>query len=198
MKIKLVIGVLLIILFPVIDAYPLFAQTTEQPDLTIISPQENSQIFGSKTNVSFIVNNFIFTNFSQRPKKAPGEGHLHVWLDKETLLLEEALEIAKATDFTIENVAQGHHQLVLEFVNNDHTSFKPKIIKSVNFTSKSAPQSPTPLPELTVIPSNKPQIDNQEDKLQTVKEINNLYVFGFLAVVLFILTGVIFANRKKH
>lgn len=160
------------------------------PKLTIVSPEEGSQILGSKVTVTFVVNNFIFTDYSKRPKKTAGEGHMHVWLDEENPSLENTQKITKATTFTLEDVPQGNHELVLELVNNDHSSFNPAVQQLVIFSTKQQ----VPQPSIIVSPTEPEKVEERKRDLQMLTSIGVTSLLGFLIFVLFAL---ILLRRKN-
>jgi hypothetical protein len=58
----------------------------------------------------------------------PGEGHLHFMLDLQPLVVHE-----RAEPYTFRDVAAGEHRLVVELVNNDHSSLDPPLVRQVRF-----------------------------------------------------------------
>lgn len=157
-----------------------FAQTPtneDEPVLAVSSPQENEQIFGSKIQVSFIVRNFIFTNPAVRTKNQKGEGHLNVWLDEENPTGENAQEITRAAEFSLEGVKEGRHQLILELVNNDGTSLKPPVRKIINFTTIAQK-------EVTGSVSNS----DEENEINVKKKQQMTYISSSLTIALLVIT----------
>lgn len=152
----------------IVPTNPEFEDT---PKLTIVSPVEGEQIFGSKVAVSFIVNNFIF-NY---------DGHLHLWLDQKDPTPDKVQEITKATDFTLEDLPGGSHQLVLELVNPNHASFNPKVIKEVNFVT-SQPQQINP----SVIPLG---VKTQEENKRTA-DLNIVTILSVTVAFFLLLIGI--------
>lgn len=150
---------------------PTYPESSDIPRLTIISPSEGGQIFGSRVAVSFIVNNFIFAY----------DGHLHIFLDQEEETSANAQEITKAIDFTLEDVPEGQHKLVLELVNNDHTSLKPKKTKEVHFSTS----QPKPT-NLTATPSG---IKTQEEN-KRLEGLNTLTLLSVTVILFVSLIGI--------
>lgn len=153
------------------------AQTMEEdedrPILNIITPQEGEQILGSKVVVSFIVNNFIFTDFHKRTKSAIGEGHIHLWLDEKNPSLDNAQEAIRAADITLENIPEGDHRLILELVNNDHSSLKTPVSKTIRFKTFQT-RSPTIVKQ-----------DENKNNLEKRKKLRAT-TFFFLTVAIFV------------
>jgi len=105
------------------------------PTLVIVNPQENEQIIGTTVNASFIIKSFIFTDYKiiTPGLGLEGIGHLHVWLDQEVKTKDNAQEITKKTDFSLENVTPGEHNLVFELVDNNHQSLQSPVRETVRF-----------------------------------------------------------------
>lgn len=181
---------------------PILAQTTsvekssdiiDLPKLTIISPTENQQIFGAKVIVSFIVNNFIFVDFTKRPKNSPGEGHLHLFLDNENTSSESARQFVKATQITLENLPAGSHKLTLELVKNNHSSYKPRVIESVNFTTQQVENTQTP-----TLNDKFTKEEEGKKKLAIAKKTSYLYALGLSTIGFLVILGSFLILRRKN
>lgn len=172
-----------------------FAQspvTNDVPILALISPTNNEQIFGSKVTVSFIVKNFVFTDFTVRTKNQTGEGHLNIWLDENNSSYENAQKIIRATDFTLEDIKAGNHQLILELVNNDNTSLKPPVVEVISFTTIAQREIPT------VTVTGEIKKDEESEKIKRVQRLTrllSLFSIGLVAVSLTVALGLIIFNR---
>ncbi len=127
---------------------PVYAQKNAPPVLSIASPHEGDTILGDRVTFSFIVGNFTFVDFNLKKTNAPNEGHIHLWLDQKNPTIENANEILSHEDVFFQNLPPGNHILITEVVQNDHSSFKPKIITTIHFHTQlplpSSPPSPTP------------------------------------------------------
>jgi len=81
----------------------------------------------------------------------PGEGHLHFMLDLEPLVVWERPE-----PYTFTDVPPGEHQLMVEVVENDHSSLAPPVIRAIHFRTAAAARdqgpSPAPAPESGALP----------------------------------------------
>lgn len=172
----------LFLFFFLVSSGLLFAEN-DLPQLTIISPEENAQILGSKVNVSFIVNNFIFSDFHKREENFTGEGHMLVWLDEEQETVETALQIVKAADFHLTNITEGSHTLVMELVNNDHSSLEPQVRKILSFTTSREKE--------------KADLVNKEEAKQEL-ELFSLTTFAIILIALVVIFfAFIIARNKK-
>lgn len=191
---------IIILLFPIISL-SVSAQTPTKkpispkvdddfPRLTIVSPEQGSQILGSKVTVTFVVNNFIFVDFAKRNKKTAGEGHMHVWLDEENPTPENAQKIIKATNFNLEDVPVGNHQLMLELVNNDHSSFNPPVIKIVSFATKQESAQPS----ITIGPTRPEAKGAEKGEIQMITTVG---IFAITGLLFFILFAIILLKRKS-
>lgn len=191
---KIVIKIFIIIFLLPVFSLSVSAQTPtidkDFPRLTIVNPEDGSQILGSKVTVSFVVNNFIFVDFAKITKKTAGQGHMHLWLDEKNPTPENAQKITKATSITLEDVPPGSHKLVFELVNNDHTSFKPPVTQTVNLTTKSEIQQPS----ITVIPTNTETNEQQKGEIKMLTTIGVISTIGFLVFLLF---AIVLLKRKN-
>jgi hypothetical protein len=60
----------------------------------------------------------------------PAEGHVHLMLDLGPVVVWNV-----ADPYTFSNVPPGEHQLMVELVNNDHSSFSPAVLQEIQFRS---------------------------------------------------------------
>lgn len=107
------------------------------PTLQVIGPNENQKIESDKVTVSWKLDGVTLTDFQTYPKIKSGQGHLHLWLDEASPSPANATKVTTGSTYTFNNVKTGSHTLIVELVNNDHTSFKPPIKKTVKFESLS-------------------------------------------------------------
>ncbi|MBP1927814.1 hypothetical protein J2741_000361 [Methanolinea mesophila] len=111
---------------------------TAQPELAILSPQDNAVVNGSSVTVTVAVMNFKLVDKIGQAN-VPGEGHLVYFLDivpptDQGLPVAAALERTFATTETTyawENVGVGQHVLGVELVNNDDTPLNPPVSGTV-------------------------------------------------------------------
>ena len=125
-----------------------FAQTSsgEKTPLKIIIPAENQTIYGSQIPVllSITDTDFKIGDFRSTPSPNSGiQGHVHLWLDEKNPTASNATKVIE-DNFTYKDIPSGDHVLRAELVNNDHSSFNPPQVLTVNF--KSAPAA-SPAPE---------------------------------------------------
>lgn len=108
------------------------------PTLSVNAPQNGAMI-----NTDTVTINFTTSNIKLVPTSIPvaeagkhpeanhqGEGHLHFVLDLQPLVVWE-----KADPYAFTNVPPGEHQLVVEVVQNDHSSFSPPVMQHIQFRS---------------------------------------------------------------
>ncbi len=100
------------------------------PSFSIISPDEGEVIstdgeYGS-LDVVLSTSDLIIKPDGSSPNKI-GEGHFSVAVDG-----GEAVHVFSKTH-TLEGVGAGSHTLRVELLNNDHTSYSPPVIRTVNF-----------------------------------------------------------------
>src|SRR5919202_182269 len=108
----------------------------QSPTLTVTAPADGATIQGASVTISFQTSgvNLVKTTVplseaGKHPEvNRPGEGHLHFALDLQPLVVWE-----KSDPYTFSNVPPGDHQLMVELVNNDHSSLSPRVMQQVNF-----------------------------------------------------------------
>ncbi len=100
------------------------------PSFTIVSPDGGEVIttetaYGS-VDVVLSTSDLIIKPEGSVPNKV-GEGHFSVSVND-----GDKLHIFSKT-YTLEGIEPGSHTLRVELLNNDHTSYSPPIVKTVNF-----------------------------------------------------------------
>ena len=114
---------------PTDTGQPTPSATVKQPSFEVLGPVEGASIktAGETANVQVVLDasNLVFR--SPGGKNKAGEGHFHISLDggSEVMTIDE--------EYTFENVALGEHTLRVEIKQNDHNSYVPKIVKTINF-----------------------------------------------------------------
>lgn len=106
-----------------------------EPDLRIIAPVTGEIIEGTTVRVRVEVRNLKLVDFAQKPKNAPGEGHIHMWLDTDPSDQSKAIEVVTPEDVVFTNVPYGTHTLTVEVRNNDHSPLSPPLIRTVRFVT---------------------------------------------------------------
>ena len=130
---------------------------TAEANVTITSPEEGANITAGNVTVSVNVTNFTLVEPTGQAN-APGEGHLHYYLDAVVPTNASAPAIPETggyvvstnTSYTWENVTPGAHNLSVQVVNNDHTPIIPLVFDTVNVTVGG---NVTPTPTMNVTPT---------------------------------------------
>ncbi|MCK8519591.1 fasciclin domain-containing protein [Methanoculleus sp. 7T] len=137
---------------------------TTEANVTIASPEEGASVAAGNVTVSVNVTNFTLVEPTGQPN-APGEGHLHYYLDAVVPTNASAPAIPETggyvvstnTSYTWENVTPGAHNLSVQLVNNDHTPLIPLVFDMVNVTVGGVTPTPTvnvtPTPTVNVTPT---------------------------------------------
>lgn len=116
---------------------------TPTPKLKVITPSEGQTIYGNKIPVLVSVENFEIVDYQLSPSPAPGQGHIHLWLDDNNPTPQSAVK-ATSDDYTFPDVTPGEHSLRAELVTNNHQSLKPPQVVTAKFKSE-AIGTPTPV-----------------------------------------------------
>lgn len=120
-----------------------FAQAKQLPKLEVITPGEDSPVYGDKVPVLFNVENFTLTDYQTNSRPVLGQGHIHLWLDDQNPTATSATKII-ADEFTFPDITYGEHTLKAELVNNNHTSLTPPQVVTVKFKNEPI-ASPSPV-----------------------------------------------------
>lgn len=100
------------------------------PSFAVIGPDEGEVITTEESygavDIVLSTSNLIIKPSGSTPNKI-GQGHFAVSVDNEA-----PVHIFSKTH-TLEGIEPGSHTLRIELVNNDHTSYSPQIVKTVNF-----------------------------------------------------------------
>jgi hypothetical protein len=106
------------------------------PTLTVTAPQQGAVINDTTVTVQFQVNGLTMVPSSvplaeagKRPEaNRPGEGHLHLMLDLQPVVVWDRNE-----PYTFQDVPPGEHHLMVEVANNDHSSLSPPVVQHIRF-----------------------------------------------------------------
>jgi hypothetical protein len=112
------------------------------PELTVVAPQDGAVIEGADIPVTFTTSGITIVPTSVPVAEAgkhpelnrAGEGHLHFVIDLQPLVVWD-----RNAPYTLMNVPPGAHQLMVELVQNDHSSFSPPVMRQIQFRSTVAP-----------------------------------------------------------
>ena len=112
-----------------------------EANVTITSPEEGASVAAGNVTVAVNLTNFTLVEPTGQPN-APGEGHLHYYLDAVVPTNASAPAIPETggyvistnTSYTWENVTAGAHNFSVQVVNNDHTPIIPLVFDTVNVT----------------------------------------------------------------
>jgi hypothetical protein len=119
--------------------------SAQSPGLNVTAPAEGSTVDGTDVTVSFSVTGITIVpstvpleRAGQQPEaNRPGEGHVHLMLDLGSLVVWSTTE-----PYTFANVPPGEHQLMVEIVNNDHSSLNPPVVHQIRFRSSAGQVMP--------------------------------------------------------
>ena len=93
------------------------------------APAEGSTITGTSTAVTVAATGFSLVGF---PKAAaPGEGHIHYFVDGKPAPGDYA---TPGTSFTFTGLTTGRHTITAELVDSEHASLNPPVVASRTFT----------------------------------------------------------------
>ena len=117
------------------------ANQTTDVNVTITSPEDNFSVAAGSVTIEVNLTNFTLVEPTGQPN-APGEGHLHYYLDAPIPANESAPAIPETGGYVIsindsytwENVTPGEHNFSVQVVHNDHTPLIPLVYDVVNVT----------------------------------------------------------------
>ncbi|QRG67521.1 stalk domain-containing protein [Brevibacillus choshinensis] len=113
--------------------------TAATPTVAVNGVEEGAVLTGDKVTVSTALTNFKLADFRTHSEVAPGEGHVHLWLDTDASNPKLAYKQVTASPVTFENVKPGNHTLTVQLVGADHKPILPVVKKVIHFqtTAKS-------------------------------------------------------------
>lgn len=125
--------------------------------LTVTAPTEGAVVTGSDVTVTFQVSGIRLVpttvpleEAGKRPDaNRPGEGHVHFMLDLLPVVVWE-----RDAPYRFVGIPAGPHRLLVEVVENDHSSLAPPVVQTIHFrTDGSATlprggEAPVPVPPL--------------------------------------------------
>lgn len=119
------------------------APAPPRPSITILTPTDGSTARSGEVTVSVSVIGFNVVDQQVRPPFPPpiaGEGHVHFYLDTETLPTTHSLPATgtyrsiSETTHTWTGVAPGRHAFAVQLVGNDHAPLSPPAQDRVTIT----------------------------------------------------------------
>jgi len=126
--------------------------------LTVVEPKDGASISRKNVTVTFTASEITLVKTTVPVAEAgkhpemnrPGQGHVHFVLDLQPLVVWE-----QADPYTFADVPPGEHQLMVELVENDHSSFSPRIMQTIRFRTTDSKPAPVAMPA-TSEPSDGP------------------------------------------
>jgi hypothetical protein len=142
-RIYLLVGLCALLLVP--NAAPAVARAS----LTVVEPKDGASISGKNVTVRFTTSEITLVKTTvpvaeagKRPEmNRAGQGHLHFVLDLQPLVVWE-----QADPYSFADVPPGEHQLMVELVENDHSSFSPRIMQTIRFRTTDSELAPVAMP----------------------------------------------------
>jgi hypothetical protein len=120
--------------------------SAQGPALTVHAPASGASIADDEVVVEFQATDFAIVpstvtlaEAGKRPDaNRPGEGHVHLMLDLLPVVVWE-----RAEPYTFSGILPGEHLLMVELVNNDHSSLSPPVVQQIQFQTVGPVTMPT-------------------------------------------------------
>ena len=133
---------------------------TVEANVTIVEPLDGATLPAGNVTVEVNLTDFALVEPTGQ-ENAPGEGHLHYYLDAVVPTNESEPAVPEFGGYVIstnlshtwENVTEGEHNLSVQVVNNDHTPLIPLAFETVNVTVGGENVTPTPTVNVTPTPT---------------------------------------------
>ncbi len=104
------------------------APQVQKPTFEILSPSQNETVFIDANGTASVDVALSAANLLVKPAGSAakeGEGHFHVYVDSKNQ------RMLYSKRFQVDGLTLGYHIITIEFVNNDHGSYIPRITRSV-------------------------------------------------------------------
>ncbi|MGC5326455.1 stalk domain-containing protein [Brevibacillus sp. SYSU BS000544] len=118
--------------------------TALTPSIQITGPKEGETINGDKVTVTTSVSHFKLDDFRTNNMVAAGEGHVHIWLDRNVNDPKAAYKQVNGNPAVFDHVKPGNHTLTVQLVGANHKPILPEVKQVVHFTTKATPQKAMP------------------------------------------------------
>ncbi len=161
------------------------------PLLRVEEPTDGQIIESYVVNLKFSLKNFTLKDYRTSAKNSPNQGHFLIWLDQEERKKETATKYYRESPYLMADVLPGKHTLSLELVNNDGTSFDPKISQTIKFETKApagseaSPVTKSDGPKVTESPTGvapKPSEAGSWPALRYLLVAATLFLFGVVGL----------------
>jgi hypothetical protein len=122
---------------------PASARGTARPSISILTPSDGQTFHDSAVTVSISVTGFKLVKQQIRPPFPPpvaGEGHVHFYLDSETLPTTHSppttgtYRSVSATTYTWSGIGPGRHTFAAQLVGKDHVPLSAPVKDRVDVT----------------------------------------------------------------
>lgn len=112
----------------------------------ITAPEAGTLVKEETITLRFsLPDNFRVVDYRTHPQNRTNQGHIHLWVDQDTLTTENAIHVVGA-EYVLENLKSGTHTVVAELVANNHTPLTPPTRSELSFTSEVQIPQPAPSP----------------------------------------------------
>lgn len=116
--------------------------TEAEPSVTITEPADGATVPAGDVTVTVEVEGFRVVDNLNAPA-APGEGHVHFYLDvaelpttpgQPAVSAQGTYHASATTTYTWPDVPPGEHTFAVQLVNNDHTPLEAPVVAEVTVT----------------------------------------------------------------
>ena len=107
-----------------------------QPSFTIEGIQNGSIVKTEDLKFKILIKGLQLVNYSIEPDPKQGKGHIHIWLDTNTIDPKNALKVYNDPEhIVIKKIQEGSHTMKIGLVSNDHKTLIGST-QTVSFTVK--------------------------------------------------------------
>ena len=107
-----------------------------QPSFTIEGIQNGSIVKTEDLKFKILIKGLQLVNYSSEPKPKQGKGHIHIWLDTNSIDPKNAFKVYNDPEhIIIKKIEEGSHTMKIGLVSNDHKTVIGST-QTVNFTVK--------------------------------------------------------------
>jgi plastocyanin len=145
--------------------------TSSAPDFNVVGVTQGELLFTNQVKVAVTAFNHELADFRTNMDIKDGQGHVHLWLDTDTLNPKLAYKLINGEPVVFDNVEPGKHTLTVQLVGNNHKPVAPEVKKVITFET-------APLPTVSIVGPKEGEVITG-DKVTVKVDVENYELADF-------------------